>query len=130
MEGGVQAQANTMTLGLTWLFPKFLGKDCGCMKDAALLALYLCSSLWYCLFGSMQSGGRRKEEQENRVTSFSSSHSCTLSCPSDNIPQQSWESCTKYVQIRKGMPSYFFACFLFGSFCKSRALNPAVNLLY
>lgn len=80
------------------------------MKDAAVLAMYLCTSLCFCLFGSTQTGGRREEEQENRVTSFLSNRSCTLSCPSDNIPQQLWGSCTKYVQIRKGMQ--LFLCML------------------
>lgn len=71
----------------------------------------------------------RKEELENRVTSFLSSHSPTLSCPSDNIPQG------KLLKICAdkegwGVLSYFFTCFLFGSLCKCRTLSPAGSLLY
>lgn len=110
--------------------PKSLGKDFSHMGDAALLALYHCSSLCLCRSGSTQSDGRRKEEQENRVTSFLSSCSFTLSCPSDDLPQYSWGSCARYVQIRKGMLNYFITCFLFGSLRKHRALNPALNFLY
>lgn len=64
-------------LDFIWPFPKFLGKDCSCVRNAMLLSLYLSSFFCFCFFGSVQNDGRKKEKQ-NRMTSLFSSHSSTF----------------------------------------------------